>query len=306
MNDKISKVAVAGATGNLGPVIVDTLVAAGFQVAALSRSIKDIHFPPSVAVQVVDYSSVDSLTGALNGQDAVVSALGGFTSWEPSLLLVEAAARAHVKRFIPSDYGINTANAKATSLPFFKDKDKVHEALARHAAAGVLSYTPICTGPFLDRGLETGFLVNVKQKSVVFYDVEDRLFSVTTMADVGRAVAGVLNHPEQTKNRTVYVQTAETSHKQLTEMVMKTTGSDGWKKEVVSVKDLLEEGYAERKKDQPNPFVATYNFVKAAAFGEGYGSHFEKSALDNELFGIKQLNDEELQNLVDELVSKII
>ena len=64
-------------------------------------------YPAGVAVQKVDFGSVESLTPALAGQDAVVSTIAtlGVGSQGP---LVDAAFNAGVKRFIPSEFGINT------------------------------------------------------------------------------------------------------------------------------------------------------------------------------------------------------
>ena len=63
--------------------------------------------------------------------------------------------------------------------------------------------------------------------------------------------------------------------------------------------EVLGEAWAELKKDKPDPSVFAYNFIKAAIWGEGYGSHFEK--LDNELLGLGQMSDAELQDLVGSL-----
>ena len=247
----------------------------------------------------MDYDSIDSLANALKGQEAIVSTLGS-VALEKQLLLIEAAAKAHVKRFIPSEFGCDTLNEKSRALPAFKNKVVVQDALEKEAATSGMTYTLVCTGPFLDWGISIGLIMNLKEKSITLFDGGDRVFSTTTLPSIGSAVAGVLKHPEQTKNRAVYVQDTAISLKKLAAMGKKATGADGWKESVFPTEELLEQAWAELKKEEPNPGIFMYNFIKATIWGEGYGSHFEK--LDNELLGIKQMSDSELQSLVDRLV----
>jgi len=293
-----TKVALAGATGNLGPSILDQLLKAGFTVTVLTRIGSTHSFSPSVTVAHVDYDSLDSLTDALRGQDAVVSTLSASGLAKP-VLLVEAAVKAGVKRFIPSEFGSNTAVEKTRSLPCFKDKVAVQDALQKAAANSALTYTAVVNGPFLDWGISYGFIANLKGKSVNLYDGGDRLWSTTTLPSIGKAVAGVLKHPEETKNRFVYVQSAAVSMKKLAALGKKAVGADGWTEEAVSTSVVLDEAWAEMKKPEPNPQVFVYGFLKACIWGEGYGSYFDK--LDNDLLGVPQLTDVELEELVKSL-----
>ncbi|KAL8825532.1 MAG: hypothetical protein Q9191_004356 [Dirinaria sp. TL-2023a] len=291
----INKVALAGATGNLGPAILDALLSVGFQITVLTRQTSNHNLPSSVAVKKVDYASLDSLTSALQGQDAVVSTLAT-TSIDQQLLLVEAAAKAGVKRFIPSEFGSDTLHEKTSSLPVFQGKVAVQNGLKEQTKSSGLSYTLVCTGPFLDWGVQVGFLLNIKEKSINLYDGGDRVFSTTTLASIGKAVAGVLQNLDATKNRAVYVQDTAITLKDFLAKGKKAAGSEGWKEEVVAVDDLLAKAWEELKKENPNPDAFVYNFIIASIWGEGYGSHFQK--LDNDLLDIKQLNDDELQAIV--------
>ncbi|MCJ1264115.1 hypothetical protein MMC22_003986 [Lobaria immixta] len=295
---KITHVAVAGATGNLGPSVVGQLLNAGFKVTVLTRQSSSHNFPRSVTVVPVDYDSLESLTNALKGQDAVVSTIAS-AAIVTQLRLVEAAAKAHVKRFIPSEFGSNTVAEKTRALPVLKDTIAVQDALQKEAASGGMTYTLICTGPFLDWGILVGFIINLKGKSISLYDGGDRVFSSTSLASIGNAVVGVLTHLEQTKNRPVYVQDTATTLKHMAALGKKVTGAEGWKETVVSINELLEQAWAELKKAQPDPKNFVMQFIKASIWGEGYGSHFEK--LDNDLLGIEQWSDADLQDLMDSL-----
>lgn len=189
---------------------------------------------------------------------------------------------------------------KTRALPLFKNKIIVQDALEKEAASGGgLTYTLIPTGPFLDWGISVGFLINLKEKSVNLYDGGDRVFSATTLPTIGKVVVSVLKHPDETKNRAVYVQDAAISLKHLTALGKKATGAEGWTETFVSIDEVLDHAWAELKKPNPNPAIFAIQFIKAAVFGEGYGAHYEK--LDNDLLGIPEFSDTELQALVDRL-----
>src|SRR5690242_16544214 len=106
-----AKVAVAGATGNVGIPILKELLAAGFSVTALTRqgssSASKLPSDANLTVKEVDFTSVPSLTEALKGHFAVVSTLATIAVGSQDLL-IDAAAAAGVTRFIPSEFGSDT------------------------------------------------------------------------------------------------------------------------------------------------------------------------------------------------------
>ncbi|KAK8055340.1 hypothetical protein PG993_000567 [Apiospora rasikravindrae] len=302
----ITKVALAGATGNLGPAILEQLLAAGFQVKVLTRQSSSHKFPDSVEVAPVDYDSLDSLVAALQGQDALVSTLADL-ALEKQLLLIEAASKAGVQRFIPSEFGSNTVHEKTSKLPSYGNKIAVLEALKREADSSTsgMTYTAVINGPFFDWGVRVGWLVNLQGREINLWDGGDRVFSTTTLASVGKAVAGVLKHPTETRNRAVYVQDAALSGRDLARYAKKAVGggegdsAQGWKENQLSVDKVVNEGLAELQKEHPNPDNFAMNFITAAVFGEGYGAHFEKN--DNELLGLKEMSENEIVAMLKKL-----
>ncbi|KAI0467966.1 NAD(P)-binding protein [Xylaria cf. heliscus] len=293
----LKKVAIAGSTGNLGPAVLQQLLEAGFDVTVLTRQHASHSLPSTIKVAEVDYNSLESLTNALQGQDAVVSTIGSATR-EAHLLLVEAAAKAGVKRFLPSEFGSNTVHPKASQLPSYGSKVAVQAALKREAETSGMTYTLVLTGPFLDWGVRVGFLADIKGKNITLWDGGDRVFSTTTLATIGRAVVSVLQHPEETKNRAVYVQDTAISAKKLLEIAKRVTGSDNWRVNIASLDDHVNRGWEELRKPQPDPAKFARNFISAAIWGEGYGAKFEK--LDNELLGIKELSEGDIETLIKE------
>ncbi|KAJ5715769.1 uncharacterized protein N7483_012950 [Penicillium malachiteum] len=287
------KVALAGATGNLGPAVLAALTTAGFEITVLTRSSNN-SFDSKVKVAEVDYQSVDSLEKALANQEALVITLGA-VGLEPHTNLIKAAVAANVKRIIPAEFGSDTTNPNAAALPVFADKVAVQKQLKEIvASSSTTSYTSIVTGPFLDWGLMVKFLIDLSSPEPVLYDAGERKISVTTLPGIGKAVVGVLKNLDATKNKTVFVREAELSQKDLLQLAGKQV-SNG---QNVSTADLEKEAFAELQKPEPNVHTFVFGFLKRAIFGEGFGSLFPAENLSNELLGVGKLSNEELKALV--------
>ncbi|CAI7589786.1 unnamed protein product [Penicillium viridicatum] len=287
------KVALAGASGNLGPAVLKQLLDAGFDVTILTRQGSDKTFDSRAHVAQVDYESIDSLKAALSGQDAVVSTLNvGVVPLPTHLRLIDAAAATGVKRFIPSEYGCDTKNPLTARLPVFGDKIGVHEHLKNVAQQSGLSYSVLITGPFLDWGLEHGFVLNLAGPAAL-YDGGDRRISTTTLAGIGKGIVGILNNLEATKNSTLYINEARVTQNELLELSGKSIETN-----VVKTTDLEQDAFAELGKPAPNPEIFVPKFILRAIFGEGFGSLFDSEKLSNDLLGVKTLSKEELRGLI--------
>ena len=74
------KVALAGATGQLGAHILKHLLAANHPVVVLTRadsgSKSKLPSSPLITIAEVDYASADSITPHLNGVHTVIAAVG--------------------------------------------------------------------------------------------------------------------------------------------------------------------------------------------------------------------------------------
>ncbi|GIK04519.1 hypothetical protein Aspvir_008602 [Aspergillus viridinutans] len=290
------KVAIAGATGNLGPAVLNALLSAGFEVTVLTRAESDRsnnHFGQARVVPV-DYSSLDSLTAALKGQDVVVNTLGTIPR-DVHIRLIDAAVAAQVQRFIPSEFGSDTTNTTVAKLPVYQDKVAIQKYLQEKAAesGGTFSYTLLINGPFLDWGLTVEFLLSWRAPEVELYDGGERKFSATTLAGVAKGIVGIINNLEATRDRTVYIRETDVSQKDLLKLSGKQLPTKS-----ISTAELEKEAYAELAKSNPNPGVFVFNFIRRAIFGEGCGSLFPVERLSNDLLGVKVLTEEELQEIV--------
>ena len=102
-------IALAGATGDLGGRILAALLARGASVRALvrpgDRAISRLE-ALGASIAEADPSDLDAMTEAVTGAACVVSALNGL--WDVIVerqgVLLDAAVKAGVPRFIPSDY----------------------------------------------------------------------------------------------------------------------------------------------------------------------------------------------------------
>ncbi|KFY26669.1 hypothetical protein V493_03940 [Pseudogymnoascus sp. VKM F-4281 (FW-2241)] len=298
----IRNVAIAGASGALGTLILQALIESKiFNVAVLTRHSSDAQFPESVRVIRVDYASIPELTKALTGQDAVVSAVTT-AAMDTQVALIEASIAAGVKRLIPSEFSSNIGNPKSATLPVYQSKIEVHQLLKRLASDHPLfTYTLMRNGPFLDWCLALGFFVDFKSKTTPYYDGGDRPFSTTTLATIGKAVVGVLQHRDETRNRVVFVHDLITTQRKLVAIAEKLAPGRTWTPVDVSTADMVaasEENYAKGLND----LGSSMGFLISAVFAEGYGGEFEE--VDNQLLGIPLKSDAELEELVGAALAK--
>jgi len=108
----IKKVVVVGGTGSIGSVILSTLLKSDLTVTVLSRPDSKATFPAGVTVVKKTYDD-PTLHEVFLGQDGVVSAVGGGAILD-QIKLIDAAVKAGVKRFIPSEFGVNTLDKKSS------------------------------------------------------------------------------------------------------------------------------------------------------------------------------------------------
>jgi len=245
----------------------------------------------------VDYTSLESLTAALKGIDGVVSTVGG-TAIDNQTILIDAAIAAGVKRFIPSEYGSVTTNPKLEALPLYASMFKTKQYLQEKAKAGKLTWTVLACGAFLEFLFGgPSFLDFVNHKATLFDEGDNRMSS-TSLLNVGKAIAGILKNSEATENKIVRTSEVILTHNKLLKIAEVLRPDIVWEISKVQASAVLKEGL---------DGVSAGNFTKpvfmkiilgTAAAGDVYGSAYDET--DNELLGIKELAEEDLQKLVAE------
>lgn len=298
------KVALAGATGNVGIPILNALLAADYDVVVLTRkgssSTSKLPKSSNITIKEVDYSSVDDLTSALQGVKVVVSTLATASIGEQNPL-IDASVAAKVSRFLPSEFGSDTANPWVSKLPVFGAKIATQDYLKSKASeSSSFSYTFLITGPFFDWGLEHGFILNPKSHSGTRFNGGDVKFSATTLKSIGTAVAGVVGHLDETKNRAVYVRDTTTTQNQLIAYAKEKDGKE-WDAPTKSTKDVYEESL-QGLQSGGDIGKAMVGFILSGIFGgEETGSSFEGRD-DSELLGVKGFSDAQVKELVQSFV----
>jgi hypothetical protein len=226
----------------------------------------------------------------------VVNTLGvGTVPRDTHLRLVDAAVAVGVKRYLPSEYGLNTTHPNTAKLPAFGDKIAVQQRLKNVSQQSGLTYSLLVNGPFLDWGLKTGFLLDLSS-TVTLYDDGDRKFSATILSGVGKAVEGIINNLSATENTTVFVHEAIVSQKE----ILALSGRSPMTKSV-QTSELEQEAFAELSKPAPDPLVFAFGFLRRAIFGEGFGRLFDSQKLSNDLFGLKTFSEEDLRGLISKI-----
>jgi len=279
----IKNVAVVGGSGNLGPAVIQALLDAGFTVTALTRVESKATFPSSVKVQKVDYSSPSSIAEALKGQDAVVSTIATPALTQQSSL-VEEAVKAGVKRFIPSEYGLNTQKVTGGTAKILGAKIQLQEQLGKLAAENpAFSWTGVSTSLFFDWGLKVGSLgFNLKDKKATIFDSGNEPFTGSNLPFIGQTIAAVLKHPEQTANKYIEVASLTTSQNEILKALEEESGAK-WAVEHKKTDDSQKIADEKLAKGDYSSFG---DYLKVYLFADGKGQSPKEGALANKELGL--------------------
>ena len=135
-------------SGNTGPYIIDALQDAGFKVAVLSRKSSRTQFRETITVHRTDYEET-SLTEIFRDFDAIVSVVATFST-DQQKTIVDAAIKAGVKRFLPSEYGIDTSSSQLAEVVSMARGKQETVAYLKTKETTQLSWTALCVGAFFD------------------------------------------------------------------------------------------------------------------------------------------------------------
>jgi putative NADH-flavin reductase len=252
----------------------------------VADGIKSIH---------VDLTSKSDLIAAFKGQDVVVSAVPNPTL-ESERIIIDAAAEAGVTRIVPSEFSSNLeAKAKETMLPIVAEKLKVREYVTQAVSSGKIpEWSSINNGPFLDWGISGAFLgPNPRTRTAVFHNGGNKKITATSTDDIAKAVALMLQHPGDTKNKPVYVYSAYLSERQIRDTVSKLTGITEWDTEDRDVEADAKEYFdlVAKGENDPHKLASLYLLMM---FGEGYGGDFSDVAM-NKTIGLRVMDEKEVE-----------
>jgi len=185
-------IVLAGATGNLGGRIARAILKRGANVRAIVRYNSDPDKVEElrklgVAIAEVDFNSILDVTGACLSGSCVISALSGLRDVivEAQTLLLDAAVKAEVPRFIPSDYSIDFMKLPLGANRNLDLRREFHERLDKAPIAA----TSILNGMFMDLLMGQAPIILFKLNRVVYWEDANQLLDFTTMDDTAEFIA---------------------------------------------------------------------------------------------------------------------
>lgn len=204
---------------------------------------------------------------------------------EGQTLLIDACVAAGVSRFIPSEFGSDMDNDKVKGLAVFGYKVAVNNYAEQKARENPdFSYTMIRNGAFIDWGIKNSVLFDWRSGKPRIYDSGDQLVSVSTLATIGQSVVGVLTHPEETKNRGVYIHDMQVSQKMILAAAQRVAPNKTFEPYHDSTEEIVNAANEKLGKgDYSMPVM--FELIIVSIFGEGYGAKHTSEA-DNKLLGI--------------------
>jgi hypothetical protein len=245
-----------------------------------------------------DYTKA-SLVSALKDQDAVVSFLGSPAMGEAQLSLIDAAAKAGVKRFISSEFGHNTDSEKVIRvLPVLGGKRSTIALIKSHPR---LTWTAVITGLFFDWGLKISIGVDAEKAKATVWDAGDVPFSTTNLRTIGQTLIKVLTDSaayEDSKNRYIYLASHTTTQNELVAAAEKATGK---KFEITTVNGAETVAEATQKL-ATGDYSGILSLIAGLAFSKIEGealADYRGFGIFNDKHGIKDVSlEEDVKNIV--------
>ncbi|SPQ22803.1 f19ac401-9618-4b72-ba1d-f03b0ba5a691 [Thermothielavioides terrestris] len=297
-SNRIERVAVVGAGGQLGKYFAQELVKTGrHTVTALTRRGSTNKLADGVKAVPVDYDDEQSLVDALKNQQFLVI----------TLPLVRAAAAAGVRYIMPNYYGSDIANEKL----FQGDRLSLSLNPARFCgeieATGVSSWTVLVCGLWYEYSLILGPMClgfDHAQKKMTFYDDGNTKINMTTFEQCGRAVAGLVSLKElpddendtsptvsSWRNKPLYVSSFLVSQRDMFESWKRATGETDadWTIEHEPSEERHRRGLA-LSRESADPLTVRMGLALASFarifFPDGHGAYETTRGLANDALGL--------------------
>lgn len=188
--------------------------------------------------------------------------------------MVDAAIAAGVRRYVPSEYGLDNARPEVRTLDaVFHEKYKVQEYLRAKAATGAIEWMSIACGIWLKWGMAHDFVgMHVRERKFIFWDDGDGYFSCTTEENTAAGLFRALKKPEETKNMTVFLSDFAITQKQLLAAIEKIYGVKYATETINSEAFIREKQEAVRGGDT----LATFALIETGFTTGRFGGHLEK------------------------------
>jgi nucleoside-diphosphate-sugar epimerase len=304
-NTPFKNVLLIGATGSIGSYILRALLSTpSLTTTILTRasSKRAPTLPPNTTVRTItvpDEYPTDELITAFRGQDVIISCLTTL-SVADQFRMIDAAIAAGVRRYVPSEYGLDNMRPEAQALnSVFRNKGAVQKYLRDREDR--IEWMSVSCGMWIKWSVQHDFLgLRVGQKKVELWDGGVGRFTVMTEENTALAVTrGLTELREETRNRNVMVEEFVVSQKELVEEIERQMGVKFEVEEVDSRKRIAELQAAAEKGDGG----AVYGLVEAGFVTGRYGGELSK---EGEIFTEKLgLQRHSLQEVVADALASL-
>ena len=151
-NTKLTNVLLIGAGGNVGATVLDAFASdPRFTVSILTRKSSKSIFPSHLTIhRVSDDYPASELVSAFRGHDAIVVTISRASAHKQKDF-IDAAVKAGVKRFVPSEFGGDTRDEKALAIlpQLYGKKNEVVDYL-KGKEKDSLTWSAFVTGPIFE------------------------------------------------------------------------------------------------------------------------------------------------------------
>jgi hypothetical protein len=224
----------------------------------------------------------------------VLSLLGGpALASGAQLALIDAAAAAGVRRFIPSEFGHNTGSDAVVALtPVFGGKRLSVERIKSHPG---LTWTAVITGLFFDWGIERAAIIDVRNGTASVWDGGDVPFSTTNLRLIGRTLVKIFTDPaayEDSENKYIYLASHTTTQNEVVAAAEKATG----KQFVITKIDGAQKIAEGKEKLSKGDMVGIRYLISGIAYSRINGAalaDYRELGIFNEKHGVKDIPLEE-------------
>ncbi|MCJ1384558.1 hypothetical protein MMC17_007675 [Xylographa soralifera] len=302
-SNRIEKVAIVGAGGQVGKYIAEHLLKTGKHiVTAIARPSSTSKLPEGVQVTRVDYSGDDdaALVEALRGQQVLIITMSVTAPSDTISKLVRAAAKARIPYVLPNWFGHDATNDTLCNDSLLShNRDSI---CAEIESFGVSSYLLLVCNFWYEFSLGGGpdrYGFDFKKRSFVLFDNGNVATNTSTWPQCGQAIANLLSLKEfpddetdpsptlsQFRNSSIYISSFRLSQRDMFESVKRVTSTTDvdWTITHESAEQRWKDGQAALQ--QGNMKAFTKMLYSRMFFPNGDGDYQSSRGLQNDLLGL--------------------
>ncbi|KAJ4154111.1 hypothetical protein LMH87_010574 [Akanthomyces muscarius] len=294
--NRISKVAIIGAGGNVGKHMTEALLQTGkHTVTALTRIGSKSTLPEGVIKAPVDYSNEESLVNALKGQQFLIVSLSVLAGAAAEAIVMSAAGKAGVPWVMPTCYGTDIENKK------LMDENMTGRGVFANIAAAEqngLSWTTMNCSFWYEFSLASHncYGIDIVNKSATLFGEGDMPICTSTWLQCGRAAAAFLSLkvlPEdehdkdvtmsQWRNKPLFLKSFVASQRDMLDSVHKVLGTTDadWTIEKVNAQERYDAG--KKLLGGPEGHKGFAHCLYTRTFFKNGGGDFQDKVVNKEL-----------------------